>query len=533
MNKAAYLLSYDVGTTGVKTCLFSVQETLVLVASALCGYPLYISEGGGAEQDPLDWLLAMEKSTKEVLVKSGIEPSSIAGISFCSQMQGLVLVDEQGTALRNAFSYLDQRATKELKKGLVHGPQIAGANVFKLVHSLAVTGAVATSVKDPVWKYHWVRNNEPEIFSHIHKWLDVKEYLIAQMTDTFVMTEDSAFATLLMDVKKRRWSPSICKMLEVNLNHLPNIVLSTDQVGTVTEKAAKRLGLSAGTPVFGGGGDAAVIGLGAGSTKPGDCHIYMGTSGWVSTVVPKSMVDAASKTAAIVSVVPGMFTYFSELETAGKCLEWVRDHLALDEINIYLDKTMVTDSPEAIIRNLYDYLDSAISTIEPGENKIIFTPWLHGNRCPFEDSKARGMFFNISLDTGKTEMIRAVTEGVCFHLRWFLEVQEKKVKTSPTIRFVGGGALSPVTCQILSDILGRRIETIESPQNVGALGASLVAALGLGFFSSADEAVGAIATNTIYEPDMSAKTLYDKTYAVFKALYKSNKKHFSQLNSKG
>ncbi len=530
MNTPAYILSYDVGTTGVKTCLFSVEETLVLVASSLCGYPLFISEGGGAEQDPLDWLSAMEKSTKEVLSHSQVASSFIAGISFCSQMQGLVLVDKEGRALRNAFSYLDQRATKELKQGLAHGFQVAGANVFKLLRSLAITGAVAMSVKDPVWKYHWVRNNEPEIFARIHKWLDVKEYLIAQLTGEFVMTEDSAFATLLMDVKKRQWSPSVCKMLKVSLEHLPAIVLSTDQVGTVTEKAARCLGLAAGTPVFGGGGDAAVIGLGAGSTKSGDCHIYMGTSGWVSTVVPKSMVDAASKTAAIVSAVPGMFTYFSELETAGKCLEWVRDHLALDEINIYLDKTMVTESPEAIIKNLYDYLDSVISTIGPGSNGVIFTPWLHGNRCPFEDSKARGMFFNLGLDTGKTEMIRAVTEGVCFHLRWFLEVQEKKVMTSPTIRFVGGGALSPVTCQILSDILGRRIETIERAQNVGALGAALVAGLGLGFFGSADEAVHAIATKKIYEPDLDAKKIYDRNYGVFRGLYKSNRKYFSELN---
>ncbi|MDD4573419.1 MAG: FGGY-family carbohydrate kinase [Sphaerochaeta sp.] len=530
MNGTAYLLSYDVGTTGVKTCLFAVEESLVLVSSSLCGYPLYIFEGGGAEQDPLDWLSAMEQSTKEVLAESRVPASSIAGISFCSQMQGLVLVDERGVALRNAFSYLDQRATKELKQGLAHGLQVSGANIFKLVRSLSITGAVAMSVKDPVWKYHWVRNNEPELFSRIHKWLDVKEYLIAQLTDRFVMTEDSAFATLLMDVKKRRWSPSICKMLKVNLEHLPDIILSTDQVGGVTEKAATRFGLAAGTPVFGGGGDAAIIGLGAGSTRPGDCHIYMGTSGWVSTVVPKSMVDASSKTAAIVSAVPGMFTYFSELETAGKCLEWVRDHLALDEINIYLDKTKVIDSPEAIIKNLYDYLDLAISTIGPGSNGVIFTPWLHGNRCPFEDSKARGMFFNIGLDTGKTEMIRAVTEGVCFHLRWFLEVQEKKLKTAPTLRFVGGGALSPVTCQILSDIMGRKVETIESPQNVGALGASLVAALGLGFFSSAYEASCAISTNRTYEPDMEAKKIYDRNYAVFKDLYKSNRKHFSELN---
>ena len=101
MNRPAYLLSYDVGTTGVKTCLFVVQDVLALVATSLCCYPLYISEGGGAEQDPLDWLSAIEKSTKEVLAKSGIDPSLIAGISFCSQMQGLVLVDEQGNELES------------------------------------------------------------------------------------------------------------------------------------------------------------------------------------------------------------------------------------------------------------------------------------------------------------------------------------------------------------------------------------------------------------------------------------------------
>lgn len=207
MNRSVYLLSYDVGTTGVKTCLFSTGKNLALVASSLCGYPLYISEGGGAEQDPLDWLSAMEKSTKEVLAESAVPTSSIAGISFCSQMQGLVLVDEKGVALRPAFSYLDQRATKELKQGLAHGLQVAGANVFKLLRSLSITGAVATSVKDPVWKYHWVRNNEPEIFSRVHKWLDVKEYLITQLTGAFVMTEDSAFATLLMDVKNADGAP--------------------------------------------------------------------------------------------------------------------------------------------------------------------------------------------------------------------------------------------------------------------------------------------------------------------------------------
>lgn len=166
----------------------------------------------------------------------------------------------------------------------------------------------------------------------------------------------------------------------------------------------------------------------------------------------------------------------------------MKDHLALDEIDIYLEKKHVAESQEAVYTSLYDYMAKVISEVPAGSNGVIFTPWLHGNRCPFEDPNARGMFFNISLETGKTELIRAVTEGVCFHLRWFLETEEKKIKTSDTIRFVGGGALSDVTCQILADCIGRKVETVDSPQNVGAVGAAVVVAVGLGLLPSLDEA---------------------------------------------
>ena len=126
----------------------------------------------------------------------------------------------------------------------------------------------------------------------------------------------------------------------------------------------------------------------------------------------------------------GRFNYFAEMETAGKCLEWVKDHLALDEIDIYLDKKNVCSTQEGIYTSLYDYMMEVIKEVPAGSNGVIFTPWLIGNRCPFEDVNARGMFFNISLDTGKTEMIHAVLEGICYHLRWQLESIEKKVKTS-------------------------------------------------------------------------------------------------------
>ncbi len=330
MKKPLLTLTYDIGTTGVKTCLFEINEEIKLLESAMQGYDLQVFPDGGAEQDPDQWWEAICQTSRKVIEKAKVDPCDIAGLSFCSQMQGLVLVDKEGRHLRPAMSYMDQRAREELKKGLGHGLKIEGMNAVKLLKSLYYTGAVAASVKDPVWKYKWVEKNESEVFSKVHKWLDVKEYIIGRMTGEFVMTRDSAFASLLYDIRKGHegWSKEVCKMLGVNTDHLAKIINSTDKAGALTEKAAEELSLCAGTAVFGGGGDASLIGVGAGAVNMGDTHVYSGTSGWVSTVVDKSMVDTAAMVAAIVGAQEGRFNYFAELETAGKCLEWVRDHLA-------------------------------------------------------------------------------------------------------------------------------------------------------------------------------------------------------------
>lgn len=527
-----YAITYDIGTTGVKCCVFALSDKVEILGYASAGYNLYVLPDGGVEQEPDEWWQAMCDTTKISLEKSGITPDMISGISFCSQMQGIVLVDKEGKPVHRAMSYMDQRAREELKKGIAYGPQIAGANIPKLLKSLQITGAVAASVKDPVWKYKWIEAHEPYNFNRAYKWLDVKEYLICRMTGEFVMTPDSAFAALLYDIRKGKegWSREMCDMLGVKYEHLPEIKQCTDKVGFLRKQQADELGLVEGIPVFGGGGDASLIGVGAGSVGLGDTHVYSGTSGWVSTVTDKSVVDSAAMIAAIVGADPGKFNYFAELETAGKCLEWVKDHLALDEIGIYLQKTHVADSYESKYTSLYDYMTDIILKVPAGSGGVIFTPWLHGNRCPFEDPNARGMFFNISLETGKSEMIRAVVEGVCYHLRWFIETENKKVPVGDTLRFVGGGALSCATCQILADITGKTVEVVASPQNVGAVGAAVIIAAGLGLIDSVADAKKLIPAEKTYTPDRSVKAIYDKQYSVYKNLYRTNKANFAALN---
>jgi len=530
-----HVLAYDFGTTGVKTCLFEIDASLKMVASEYESYGLYILDNGGAEQSTEEWWDAMCKTTKRLLEKSGIKPEQIDGISFCSQMQGIVLVDKDGNALRRSMSYMDQRAFEEIKECLGHGLKIGGANIRKLLKSLIITKAAPTSVKDPLWKYKWVKKNEPEIYSKIHKWLDVKEYLICRCTGEFVMTKDSAFATFLYDTREGKWgwNKSLCKMYGVDIKHLPKVIDCVDRAGELSEKAAEELGLAAGIPVYGGGGDATLIGVGAGCTEAGDTHIYCGTSGWVGTILKDQIVDVNAKIASIIGFETGKYIYFAEMETAGKCLEWVKDHLVLDEIGVYLTKTHVTESKEKVYESLYDYMSETISDIAPGAGGVIFTPWLHGNRCPFEDPNAAGMFFNISLETGKTQLIRAVLEGICYHLRWMLEAQDKRIETSKTIRFVGGGALSKVTCQILADITGRTIETIGSSKDVGAVGAAMVAAVGSAKLDSMSAVKEFIPVKDTFKPNPENKKIYDKYFEVYKNLYKCNKNNFAALNGYG
>ncbi|SFQ25150.1 xylulokinase [Lachnospiraceae bacterium XBB1006] len=527
-----YVLCYDIGTTGLKSCLVRIGETVELLGGEYETYGLYILDNGGAEQDTEEWWDAMCKSTRRLVEKTGVKPEEISGIAFCSQMQGLVLVDKEGRALRRPMSYMDQRGAREMKETEQHGLTISGVNVAMLCKSLRATHAASTSVKDPLWKYKWVQKHEPELFAKVAKWLDVKEYLICRMTGECVMTPDSAYSTFLYDTRKGKngFSKSLCKMYGVKYEHMPRIIGCTEVAGLLRKEQAEQLGLLQGIPVYGSGGDATLIGVGAGATQLGDTHIYCGTSGWVGTVIDKQVVDIFSMIAGIVGAQENKFNYFAEMETAGKCFEWVKDHLALDEIDIYLSKADVEHSPESTCVSLYDYLSDVIRKVEPGSGGVLFTPWLHGNRCPFEDPKAAGMFFNIGIDTGKRQMLRAVIEGICYHLRWMLECQDKKIKTSKSIRFVGGGALSEVTCQILADILNREITTVAYTKDVGAIGAAMLVAVGSGEVESLADMKDMVKIKKRYKPNSENRAIYDKQFDVFKKLYKCNAKNFAALN---
>ena len=369
------------------------------------------------------------------------------------------------------------------------------------------------------------------MYAATHKWLDVKDYLVLRSTGCYGMTQDSAHVTFLYDTRPGRlgWHVGLCRTLGVDPDHLPPVIESTHRVGGLTAQAASDLGLIEGTPVFGGGGDVSLISIGAGCVGLGDTHIYVGTSGWVSACVDKRMVDVSNFMASILGAIPDYYNFVAEQETSGLCLQWVRDHLALDEIGLYLGSRHIVDKG-AEFDNLYQFLNQSVNETEPGSGGVIFTPWLHGNRAPREDPYARAMFFNLGLHTGKRMMIRAVLEGVAYHKRWMLQALEKRVTPQERLRFVGGGAHSEVWCQIMADVTGRVVETTPEPQNAGAVGAAVVCAVGLGLLKDFSQARDLIPIKETYHPRARYKEVYDRSFTVFESLYKNNRQAFARLN---
>ena len=148
------------------------------------------------------------------------------------------MVDKEGKALMNPMIWLDARSTEQIDRELRHGIKIEGINAFKLLKSLNISGGIAGTAKDPVWKYMWIKENKPDVFAKTYKWLDVKDYLELRCTGEFKQTYDSAHLTWCYDTRPEKlgWSKSLCKMFKVNMDHLPEVVKSTDKVGGLTEQ---------------------------------------------------------------------------------------------------------------------------------------------------------------------------------------------------------------------------------------------------------------------------------------------------------
>jgi len=503
-----YLIGIDLGTSGTKTVLFN--ENGEAIASATQEYPLYQPQNGWAEQDPADWWNAVVSTLQAVIVKSGVAVEAIAGIGISGQMHGLVMLDQEGNVLRKSILWCDGRTGEECREIT---ERVGRDRLIQITANPALTGFTASKIL-------WVRKHEPELYARCRHILLPKDYIRYQLTGVFATDVSDASGMNLMDIPKRCWSEELLKSLEIDPDLLAPVYESCAVTGTVTKAAAKLTGLAAGIPVAGGAGDNAAAAVGTGVVEEGKAFTTIGTSGVIFAHSNQVTIDPQGRVHTFCAAVPGAWTVMSCTLAAGLSLKWLRDQFFCEEIN----------TAQGMGVDPYMLMDQQAARVPLGANRLLYLPYLMGERSPLLDENSRGVFFGLSAIHSKYDMLRAVMEGVVYSQRDCLDVLRGMGVAPNQMLACGGGSRSAFWRQMLADVYGCPVQTTVFSEGP-ALGVAILAGVGAGVYPSVEEACRrVIRTNPPQQPDAEKSRQYEPFYQLYRSLYPALKENFYKLS---
>lgn len=498
-----YILAHDVGTTGCKTAIVTVDGQLLMTIHET--YPTYYPHPLWSEQAPEDWWRAIVHSTRRVMEASGVRAEQILGMGFSTTMTNIVALDSQGNLLRPCIYWLDGRAGEEAQLVM---RKLGGEKIFNLLLGATVSG------KDLLPKYLWLKRNEAETYQKAAVFLDSSGYLVNRATGRLAYEWSVASGLGLFNLKTKTWETGMMRFFGLDAQKFPALVGSAESCGGLTPEVAVELGLLPDTPVFAGAGDPLIAAVGSGTVKEGEAFLNLGTSAFIG-VITNQRVSGRRGLVTLQSADPDKLLLFGETSTAGACLEWA------------LRAIYGADPDPATFASMDQDVDQA----EPGAGGLIFTPWMYGERCPVPDESLRAAFINLGVNHTRQQMARAVFEGIAFNLRWILDlIKELYGFNCETLRVLGGGARSLPWLRIIADITGRRLEVLPNPQERLAVGAALVATVGLGLYPSLEAIKPLVAVEHVLEPDLSHWTAYERNYTAYRQVYSSLRGLYHQLN---
>jgi len=506
----ALLMGIDIGTSGTKTLICNEKGDILATVSE--EHPISHPKPAWSEQDPEDWWRATVTTVQGAISKAGVNPSEIKGVGLSGQMHGSVFLDKDGQVLRPAILWNDQRTGAECAEMT----EAVGGRAALIEHTSnpALTGFTAPKIL-------WVRKHEPDVYDKVRKILLPKDYIRFRLTGIFATEVSDASGTLLLDVKKRRWSDAVLSALSIDKALLPECYESPEVSGKITKQAAKATGLAEGTPVVGGGGDQAAGAVGNGIIKKGVLSATLGTSGVVFAFADTVATDPQGRVHTFCHAIPGKWHIMGVVLAAGGSFQWLRNNLGEKETELAAARGV----------DPYEILCDEAFKAPPGSEGLIFLPYLTGERTPHADPDARACWIGITPRHTKPYLVRSVMEGATYAMRDSLEIIRGMGVDVNEIRASGGGARSPVWRQIQADIYGNTVCTINATEGP-AFGVALLAGVGTGLFSSVEEACEAairtVSTTGIRE---SNRKVYDAFYSIYRGLYGALKGSFKSISS--
>ena len=520
-----HILAIDLGTSGPKVALVSTDGKIMDYQVEKTS--LLFLDYGGVEQRPDDWWHAIKKATQRLLAAARVSKKDIIGISCTAQWSATVAVNKAGKPLMNAISWMDSRGAPHIQKisrGLIN---IDGYDIFKLRRWLALTGgAPSLSGKDPLAHILYIKNERPEIYDQAYKFLEPKDYLNLLLTGQFAASFDSIILHWLTNnrnVANINYDNRLLKIAGVAREKLPDLQQATNVLGTLKPDIALELGLSKDIPVIVGTPDIQSAAIGSGAVRDYEPHLYIGTSAWLSCHVPFKKADLRHKIASLPSAIPGRYFVANEQQSACSSLNFLKENIfgAVEQGEANTNGT--TD---------FETFNRLAESTPPGSNKVIFAPWLNGERSPVENQALRAGFYNLGLNTRQGHLIRAAYEGVAYNCRWLLNYVEKFVKRRfHAINIIGGGANSDVWCQIQADILNRPVRQVKDPMLANARGAAFLASVAFGHITF-DDISELVDIHQTYDPNPKNQAIYNELFSEFVNIYKNNKRMYARLNNR-
>ncbi len=459
-----FVLGLDVSTTATKTVV--VNEQGHVVGSAAAEYDFDTPRPLWCEQDPALWWEGAVSSIRDAVKQAAIEPRQVRALGLTGQMHGLVLLDGAGKVLRPCILWNDQRTGSQCD---TIRARLGFEKLLAITGNDALTGFTAPKIL-------WVQDEEPEIWKQVRHILLPKDYVRWQLSGEFATDVADGSGMLLLDLERRTWSREMLAALDIPDTFMPGVVEGTADSAHLSDEAANLLGLTAGIPIAGGGGDQAAQAVGVGAVQEGLAALTLGTSGVVFATTSRPRIEAQGRLHAFCHSVPGRWHLMGVMLSAAGSLRWFRDTLAPGR-----------DFGELV---------AEAADVPPGADGLTFLPYLTGERTPHPDPLARGAFVGLTVRHELPHMTRAVLEGVACGLKdGFDLMRGAGLPDLEKVRVSGGGAQSPLWCQILADTLGQALVTVEEGEGA-ALGAAILGGVSAGLWPDVDAATAELVQET-------------------------------------
>jgi xylulokinase len=505
-----HILTVDVGTSGTKTSLWT--EAGQLVAHASSTYNLHRPEPLRAEIGGDVWWQAVCETIHNVLATSGVAPASVAAIGVDGIGWTLISVDRAGNPLHPAMIWLDRRADQET----IWLRSLPEADSLVNMSANPLDAAYITP------KLIWLKKNHPEIFDSAHRFLEATGFIVSRFTGEFICDHTQAYGYHIFDIRNEKWDQQSAETIGVPLEKMPRLARSAQVVGSVTQEAAEQTGLKAGTPVIAGCLDAAAGALGSGVIKTGQTNEQGGQAGGLGISLDHVLVEPRL----IFShhVIPGQ--YLLQAGTVGGgSLSWFRDQLGHPEGNA---GTLPDQNP-------FELLSKRVETSKPGANGLIFLPYMAGERTPLWSSVARGVFFGLTYNTTRADMLRAIMEGCAYAVYDNLQIAEGHGVRVDEYLGSGGAVQSTVWCQIKADIYGKPFvvtRRADGGEGGHGLGLFALAACGIGLHKDIGTCVSdLLPSRQVFEPSMRNHAFYQEMFGVYRTLSRKLMDDFASLDS--